>query len=86
MKFVVHFSTPILEHPSYEQIMRLNMIGHTWEHGDRLYKLAQQHYGDPKLWWVIAWINQKPTEAHIMIGDVIRIPHPLDKVISFLKV
>ena len=35
-----------------------------WKLGDRFYKLADQYYGDPTLWWIIAWYNRMPTESH----------------------
>lgn len=46
--------------------------------GDRLYKFAFKHYGDVDLWWIIAWYNNKPTDAHFEIGDVVYIPNELD--------
>ena len=54
--------------------------------GDRYFKLAYEYYGDSKLWWVIAWYNQKPSEADVKNGDTIFIPLPLDKVLSALRV
>jgi len=56
-------------------------IIHTWTLGDRYYKLAFEHYGDPRYWWVIAFFNNKPTEAHVKNGDQIRIPIPYEDVI-----
>ena len=54
---------------------------HYWSHGDRYYKLAAQYYNDFKLWWVIAIFNEKPTEAKIKYGDLIKIPvNPKDIV------
>ena len=61
------------------------MIRHVWGLGDRLYKLAHQYYGDPALWWIIAWYNTRPTEAHFKQGDVIRIPLPLNEVLALLQ-
>lgn len=86
LKFIVHFETPILDHPNYEQLTQLNMVNHVWVIGDKYYKIAHKHYGDSRLWWVVAWINQRPTESHVSIGDTILIPHPIDKVLSYLKV
>jgi len=60
-------------------------IGHVWTTGDRLFKLADKHYGDPKLWWIIAWYNSKPTEGHLSVGDLIQIPLPLDRVYGLLR-
>ncbi len=70
---------------SVEDIKSLNNVGHIWKTGDRLYKLADQYYNDPELWWIIAWYNKKPTEAHFNVGDLIQIPLPLERVYSLLR-
>lgn len=59
---------------------------HIWQANDRLYKLAQKYYNDSKLWWVIAHVNQKPTDAHFVPGDEIKIPEPyvLEQVLEYL--
>lgn len=59
---------------------------HTWQTNDKLYKLAQKYYNDSKLWWIIAHVNQKPTDAHFVPGDEIKIPEPyvLEDVIKYL--
>ena len=64
---------------------RFKKIEHIWMSGDHFYKLAQKHYGDPKLWWIIAWYNTRPTEAHVKVGDLIRIPIPLEKVLFYFN-
>lgn len=83
---IEHYVTPIMNHPDPSQIGSLEQVSHTWKTGDRFFKLAHEHYGDSSLWWVIAWYNQKPTEAHLDKGDVIQIPFPLEKVLKFLEV
>jgi len=50
---------------------------HIWKVGDRFSKLAAEEYGDPTLWWVIAYINKKPTEGHVKPGDQIIIPRDI---------
>jgi hypothetical protein len=80
------FATPTLRHPTQRNINNLTRLGHTWKTGDRYYKLAHKHYGDANLWWIIAWYNKKPTEAHVKMGDIITIPLPLDKIIRYLGV
>ena len=47
---------------------------YVWKKGDKLYKLAYRFYGDLQYWWVIALWNNKPTDAHYSVGDVIEIP------------
>jgi nucleoid-associated protein YgaU len=82
---ITHYQTANLTHPTVEQRRQLERIGHIWKVGDRFYKLAHAHYGDTRYWWVIAWYNKKPTESHIKIGDTIKIPHPLHKVLGFMR-
>jgi len=45
--------------------------------------LAAKHYGDPNLWWVLAWYNKKPTESHFSVGDTVYIPTPAEEVVAF---
>lgn len=86
VKFIRQYFSPNLRHPTVEDAMELELIGHTWAIGDRFYKLAYRYYGDSTLWWVIAWYNQTPTEAQVQIGDTLQIPLPLDKILRMLGV
>ena len=83
---IVHYDVAKLKHLSAKQIGQLQLINHTWDYNDKYYKIAHKYYGDSELWWVIAWFNQRPTEAHVSIGDVIRIPLPLDLVLNYMEV
>ena len=83
---VQQFGTRNLKFPTNEQITELNIISHPWRYGDRYSNLAHEHYGDVKLWWVIAFFNQQPTETNFSFGDSIFIPHPLERVLSFYGV
>jgi len=83
--FIRQYGSANMTHPTAEQRRQLTRIGHVWKVGDRFYKLAHKHYGDAKYWWVIAWYNKKPTESHLKIGDVIKIPMPLYKVLEFMR-
>ena len=82
VSFIRHYDTPILDHPDDGDVDSLAIIQHLWSVGDRYYKLADKHYNLSKYWWVIAWYNQAPTEAHLMPGDIIYIPLPLERVLS----
>ena len=82
VKRIEHFGTRNLKFPNQEQLTELEIISHVWKYGDRYYRLADQNYGDPSLWWVIAFFNQAPTEASLEFGKVIFIPHPLERVLS----
>jgi nucleoid-associated protein YgaU len=80
---VSQYSTPVLKYPDANQIQSLTRLSHIWKYGDRYYKLAHEYYGDPKLWWVIAWYNKSPTEAHNSLGDTLYIPFPLEKIYNY---
>ena len=51
-----------------------------WQKNTRLFKLAFEFYGDSKLWWIIGWFNQKPTDAHFSVGDEVLIPFPVEDI------
>ena len=84
VNFIEIEQVPDLQYPTIQQIAQLEVVGHPWRVGDRLYKLAHKYYGDSKLWWIIAFFNKKPTEAHFNLGDVVNIPLPLEDVIDFM--
>ena len=86
LKYFRYFETPRFVQLTVDDLRDIERVGHTWSLGDRYYKLAVQYYGDAELWWIIAWFNGKPTEAHIKIGDTIKIPMPLWKIRSALEV
>ena len=77
-----YYQTPQFRQLTDQELDDIVDVGHSWSLGDRYYKLAHQYYGDAEMWWIIAWYNGKPTEAHLKIGDVIQIPTPLWKIRS----
>ena len=85
LKSVVQYATPEFEYPETADLASIERIRHIWKFGDRYYKLADQYYGDSKLWWIIAFYNKKPTDAHVSLGDVIRVPVPLEEAIRFME-
>ena len=86
VRAIEHFATPILHNPTVLQRMNLLTSTHIWKYGDRFYKLASQYYGDERFWWVIAWYNGYPTEAHVKTGRPIRIPVNLEEALKALRV
>lgn len=58
---------------------------HLWSYGDNLFKLSFRFYGDPKFWWIIALLNNKPTDAHYSIGDKIYIPSNPIEITELMK-
>ncbi len=85
VKFIKQFETLEFNKIRPEDIKNLTLIEHYWAVGDRMYKLANKHYGDSRDWWIIAQFNNKPTDSHIQIGDRILIPKPIEKIIKILR-
>jgi nucleoid-associated protein YgaU len=85
LKHIDHYPTANMYHPTADDLADIETISHVWKVGDRYSKLAYHHYGDAELWWIIGWFNQKPTDSHNTIGDVIYIPTPLESVMLILR-
>ena len=86
VKKITHYNTPTMGYPDPQTVAdNITRIQHTWKSNDMYWKLAAKHYKDSQLWWVIAWFNKAPTESHLRPGDIIHIPTPVDKVLSYLK-
>ncbi len=85
IKKIVQYESPSFVYPSKEILSSLTIIEHVWTESDRLYKVADRYYGDSKLWWVVAKFNNLPTESHIKIGYVLRIPLPVDRLLSVMR-
>lgn len=82
--FVTHYTSP--ENIIDKKKQDFSYSEYQWNYGDKLYKLAERFYGDPKLWWIIAHVNMKPTDSHYEVGDTVIIPNnnSLNKVIQML--
>ena len=80
VKFIRQYKTPSTHFPTTKEMSNIQEVDHIWTVGDRFFKLAFQYYGDPSLWWIVAWYNQTPTESHVYTGQVIQVPLPLDAV------
>ena len=74
LKEVKQYTTPVFKDPTEEQLARIQTRDYIWKNGDRLWRLAANEFGDARLWWVIARLNNKPTEALFNPGDTIKIP------------
>tara|TARA_R100000008_G_C3514169_1_gene130427 strand:- start:165 stop:494 length:330 start_codon:yes stop_codon:yes gene_type:complete len=85
-KFVSFHTTAPMRNPSRVDRMQIDTANHIWTHGDRYYKLANDYYGDVRFWWVIAWWNGAPMEAHLSPGNLIRIPIDIQKALRALGV
>tara|TARA_R110000765_G_scaffold368445_4_gene458618 strand:- start:566 stop:901 length:336 start_codon:yes stop_codon:yes gene_type:complete len=85
LKIVEQYATPIMYNPTVKERSKIKSTQHMWKYGDRLYNLAFQHYGDERFWWVIAWYNGYPTEAHIRTGALLYIPLNIQKALKVLR-
>jgi len=83
---LIQYTTP--KFPLITTEMQLQLIDnkYVWKMGDSYQKIAEAFYGDPAMWWVLAWYNGKPTDALVKIGDTIGIPKPLERVLEFFGV
>jgi len=53
---------------------------------DKLENIAYRVYDDPKLWWIIMLANPEYTmEYEIEAGETIRVPLPLNTVITEIR-
>lgn len=84
LESVIQYGSGVLRYPTVQEIRTLSQVRHIWSVGDRFYKLAGQHYGNSEYWWVIAHYNKRPTEANMSIGDMIYIPLPLEKILTYI--
>ena len=82
---ITHYSTPNYTQLTSGQLNLLQVLQHVWKVGDKYHKLSTQYYQDPSYWWIIARFNNKPTEAHLSIGDVVLIPIPFERILSFYR-
>lgn len=80
---IEHYDTPILRYPTEEEIGELDFEEVVWSVGSSYTKLANDYYGSPKLWWVIAWFNKKPMDTEVQLGDLIMVPLPIEKILTF---
>ncbi len=85
LKHIDYYSTPYFKYPTGEQMENIDYDEHVWTLGDRFYKLAQKYYGDVRDWWIIAKFNNKPTESHVSLGEVILIPKNIQQFLNTTK-
>lgn len=74
VKEIQQYTTPRLKKVTEKQLQRVVTKDYIWKQGDRMWRLASREFGDPRLWWVIARMNNKPTDALFETGQIIKIP------------
>ena len=80
---VIQYASPAFPPLTAERRRSVQYDLHVWKRGDKFYKLAHQYYGDPSLWYLIAWFNQTPTENHVNLGDTIMVPTYSERVMTY---
>jgi nucleoid-associated protein YgaU len=86
IKKLEQYTTPDVPELTDERRFTLQEGEHIWKTGDRLWKIAAKYYGDSTLWWLIAWYNEKPTDAHYDLGDIVYVPLPLGRIMSYWNI
>jgi hypothetical protein len=81
---VKQYATPELQYPSPDELKGITRNTRVWAIGTKYFNLANEFYGDPQYWWIIAWFNLRPLETDFRPGDVVVIPTPLETVLSGL--
>ena len=66
------------------EIESVSYIERVWSDGDSFWKLSTEFYSDPQYWYVIARFNNAPTEAHVSVGDTIKIPLSLTTALQVI--
>lgn len=84
IKETYQYDMPNISYPSPEDAQLLDNEVRVWSAVDTLYNVANDFYGAPEYWWVIAWYNMRATEAEFKVGDQYYIPLPLESVLEYI--
>ncbi len=82
---IEQYTTNKTIYPTDKDLDSISSNPYRWKSETRLYKIADEYYGRPELWWIIAWFNKKPTEAHYELGETIYVPTPLSEALYLFE-
>lgn len=85
VKQIKQYGTSLKSAVGLEILEKIKSFEHIWATGDRFYKLAHEYFGDSSDWWIIAKLNNIPTESHVKVGDIIYIPFSVQEAVAYLK-
>ena len=85
VKQIMQYETARFYYPNFQERVSMDTRNHIWTATSKLYNLADEFYGAPQMWWLIAWFNKKPTEAHFKVGDAIQIPTDATQALIFFE-
>jgi len=75
------FRTPtIKETPDY-----ITTFDYEWKYGDSFWSISNKFFRNVKYWYIIAQINNKPSESHIAVGETIKIPYDIYEALQVLR-
>ena len=78
---IKQFRTPVIkEIPEF-----ISTFDYVWKYGDTFWKLAHRFFQNKNYWYVIAQINNKPTESHVEIGETLKIPIDIYEILQVLR-
>jgi hypothetical protein len=80
--FIRQYVSPLFHQISQGDYNNLSVAEELWTMGDSLSKLAGKYYGSGTYWWVIAYFNNKPTDAHFKVGDTVYVPTSLTDALA----
>jgi hypothetical protein len=78
VKYITQYKTPTFSQITDEMLEDIDFFNYAWTRGDSWQYIADKFYDSPKDWKYLALFNKKPTEAHISVGDVIRLPRSIE--------
>tara|TARA_B100001248_G_C27382366_1_gene457705 strand:- start:1823 stop:2179 length:357 start_codon:yes stop_codon:yes gene_type:complete len=84
IKKINHYRSPRFAILSDEFVSNIDYQVVYWSSTSKFWKLASEYYGDPTLWWVVAYFNKMPTDFHPKVGDLIYIPTQWEVVYNAL--
>jgi nucleoid-associated protein YgaU len=79
---IEQYRTPRFKFFDEDDIRSIDHFDYVWRNGDAFWRLAKKYLNGSENWWVIAAMNKKPTEAHIEVGEVIKIPTSLAQALQ----
>jgi len=84
VKKITQYRSYFFRRVPQEVLDSIETENYVWKYGDSYWALATKYYGDPKLWWIIATYNRKPSEGLLKVGDTIRIPLNITEVMQVI--
>lgn len=86
VEYVTQYDTAEYRLDDSRDSYEFDFVEEIWKDGYKLYKLSQKYYNSVDYWWVIGLFNEKPTDSHYEIGDLLLVPYPLEDFLQFIGV